>query len=131
MILFKLPWNHLFFTINIPIEQEQRNNFIGIIHHGTLLLSESLENSLKIETFSKDLKKLFPQSIELNNSFCGLLSFCPLKDCFLLYKLSHFPLDSFFRIEFFILVESLPENIQKYRDVCKGLFLDINHYFEN
>lgn len=108
-----------------------KENFNEIKNHGTLLLSESLENNLKMETFFKDLKNILPQSVELKlfSNFGGLLSFCPLKDCFLLYALN--PLDSFVRIEFFSLGECLQENIQKYRDVCKGLFLDINHYFEN
>ncbi len=129
-----MPLTAFFFALPISISENIQSHFIEVLNGSYYLYSKNvnlLSNGFKILDFIKFLLK---ESIELPKKYkkikeiCGLLSYLPEKDCFLLYKFTINKKSERLLIEFSGFGDIKIGLLNIYKQICEELVEDIEFY---
>jgi len=130
-----MPWISFFFTIGIFLSAEIQPCFMELVKRSYYLYSKLLVFPNKQSDFYKLLKILFPESILLPKKYkktkeiCGLISFLPEKDYFLIYKILCKENSSSLHVEFSGLGNPQNEDLNKMKIISNQIIQNIAVYF--
>lgn len=125
-----MPWISIYFCQKIPIYEELKPHFTAIFKEGTNLVVENIKIKKRNDEIKKEMKKIFHNNIELQTSLgfqklCGLISFLPEKNCFILYQIIFDINLSFIRFEFSRFGNNEEINSIKTKLILKALINDL------